>query len=99
MILESGRLTAITAHRSSRGARCVALAMAIAAYPLVATAQGRDTASVRAALPRDVAREVVALFNATTTLRATDQVEIESGRTVAGDVAVPNWPATIPGRL
>jgi hypothetical protein len=50
-------------------------------------------------LPRDVAREVVALFNATTVLRATERVTIDSGRTITGDIAVLNGPLTIAGRV
>jgi hypothetical protein len=66
------------------------------AGPSRATAQQRDSTNV---LPRDVAREVVALFNATTVLRATDLIEIEAGRTVAGDVAVLNGPVIIAGQV
>lgn len=67
--------------------------------PLALHAQQRDTVLARDQLPRDVAREVVALFNATTTLRATDRTEIETGREVAGNVAVLNGPLTLGGRV
>ena len=39
------------------------------------------------------------LFNATTTLRATDRLEIEAGREVPGDVAVLNGPLTLGGHV
>jgi hypothetical protein len=42
---------------------------------------------------------VVALFNATTTLRTTDALEIPAGRDVAGDVAVLNGPLTLGGHV
>ena len=70
-----------------------------AAFSEIAGAQQRDTVSGGNTLPRDVAREVVALFNATVTLRATDQLDIEPGRTVTGDVAVLNGPVTIAGHI
>jgi hypothetical protein len=70
-----------------------------ACLPLALHAQQRDTIPARDQLPRDVAHEVVALFNATTTLRATDRLEIEAGRDVAGNVAVLNGPLTLGGRV
>src|SRR5262245_29589702 len=77
----------------------LALGAALVAMMLVrageASAQ-RDTTNV---LPRDVAREVVALFNATTALRVTDRLDVDSGRTVTGDVAVLNGPVTIGGHV
>ena len=65
----------------------------------VASTQQPDTVSTVNALPRDVAREVVALFNVTRGLRATEQVDIPAGRTIAGDVSVLNGPITIAGRV
>ena len=70
-----------------------------AASSEIAGAQQRDTVSGDNTLPRDVAREVVALFNATVTLRATDQLDIERGRTVTGDVAVLHGPVIIAGHI
>ncbi len=61
--------------------------------------QQPDSAVVVQVLPRDVASEVVALFNATRGLRATDQLEIPAARTVVGDVAVLNGPVTIAGHV
>jgi hypothetical protein len=79
-------------------ARTLALVVAFAAWPMAAAAQQRDTvADTR--LPEDVAREVVALFNATTTLRATDQLEIPADSVVRGDVAVLNGPVIVTGRV
>ena len=74
-------------------AACLAFAV-----PARATTQQRDSIAGNV-LPRDVAREVVALFNATTVLRATDRIEIEAGRMVAGDVAVLNGPVIVAGRI
>ncbi|MES2180269.1 MAG: hypothetical protein V4550_20615 [Gemmatimonadota bacterium] len=64
-----------------------------------AGAQQRDTIADRTVLPRDVAREVVALFNATRALRAVDRLVIDSGRTVTGDVAVLNGPVIVAGHV
>jgi hypothetical protein len=50
-------------------------------------------------LPRDVAREVVALYNATTALRMADQVEIPVDSVVRGDVAVLDGPVIVAGRI
>ena len=75
------------------------LAVAVALLPAcaaAATAQERgDTLGGRRGLPRDVAREAAALFNATTGLRVVGPLEIEAGREVAGDVAVLNGPLTL----
>ncbi|HEV7991262.1 MAG TPA: BamA/TamA family outer membrane protein [Gemmatimonadaceae bacterium] len=79
--------------------RTLALAALVACLPQLAGAQQRDSALVRDQLPPDVAREVVALFNATTTLRSTDRLEIATGREVAGDVAVLNGPLTLGGHV
>jgi hypothetical protein len=79
--------------------RTLALALFGVCLPLALHAQQRDTVPARDQLPRDVAREVVSLFNATTTLRATDRIEIEAGREVAGNVAVLNGPLTLAGRV
>jgi hypothetical protein len=91
---------------NSAPSRVVAPAMRfLAALSLVAScstlagAQQRDSVPDRNTLPRDVAHEVVALFNAAVALRATDVLEIESGRTVTGDVAVLNGPVTIAGHV
>lgn len=82
-----------------RAARALAVALGMATLPALARAQGGDTALARVRLPTDVAREVAALFNATTTLRATDQTEIPAGREVQGDVAVLNGPVIIAGHV
>ena len=79
--------------------RTLTLVALVAFAPRLGLAQQRDSAIVRDQLPRDVAREVVALFNATTTLRATDKLEIAAGRDVPGDVAVLNGPLTLGGHV
>jgi hypothetical protein len=63
-----------------------------------ARAQASDTLP-KTALPPDVAREVVSLFNATITLRSTEETTIEAGRTVLGDVAVLDGPVRIAGHV
>ena len=79
--------------------RCgLALALVALWMPTLARAQ-RDSTAARDQLPRDVAREVVALFNATTMLRATDKLDIPAGRDVPGNVAVLNGPVTIGGHV
>lgn len=78
--------------------RTLLLALGLAALPALAGAQ-RDTSLSANQLPRDVAREVVALFNTTTTLRAMDRVEIPAGREVAGHVAVLNGPVIVAGHV
>jgi hypothetical protein len=77
--------------KRSRIAMMLSLVLSSAAH-----AQVRDTNS---ALPRDVAQEVVNLFNATTALRVADRLDIDSARTVNGDVAVLNGPVTIAGHV
>lgn len=62
-----------------------------------AHAQRRDTTIDRSGLPRDVAREATTLFNEMATVRATERLEIEQGRTVEGDVAVLDGPVIIGG--
>ncbi len=84
----------------NRGARCRfvdgALLATLGMTLLASSVAAQDTSSV---LPRDVAREVVQLFNATATLRTTDRTDIDSGRTIRGDVAVLNGPITVSGHV
>ena len=79
--------------------RRLSLALLCVSLPLAAQAQQRDTIVVRAQLPRDVAVEVVSLFNATTTMRTTERTDIAAGRVVAGDVAVLDGPLTVAGHV
>jgi hypothetical protein len=84
------------------GARMLLVAVGLVLFPVLsrhAGAQVGDTAAARLRLPTDVAREVAGLFNATATLRATDQTEIPAGRDVQGDVAVLNGPVIIAGHV
>jgi hypothetical protein len=85
-----------TTRSSMRRLAFIALAVCV---PRLAPAQQRDSTTSRDQLPRDVAREVVALFNATTTLRTTDKLEIPVGRDVSGNVAVLNGPLTLGGHV
>lgn len=59
----------------------------------------RDTVLDPRALPREIANEVIDLFNAPGTLRSTGRLDIAAGREVRGDVAVLNGPLTIGGRV
>src|SRR5439155_24826903 len=79
--------------------RRLALALLCVSLPRPVLAQQRDTIVVRAQLPRDVAVEVVSLFNATTAMRTTERTDIAAGRDVAGDVAVLDGPLTIAGHV
>ncbi len=79
--------------------RRLSLALLWVSLPLTAQAQQRDTIVVRAQLPRDVAVEVVSLFNATTTMRTTERTDIAAGREIAGDVAVLDGPLTVAGHV
>jgi hypothetical protein len=81
--------------------RALTLGVLVLCLPATVRAQGaaRDTIAARDQLPRDVAQEVVALYNATTALRTTEATEIAAGRDVAGDVAVLDGPLTIGGHV
>jgi hypothetical protein len=81
--------------------RGLTLAMLFLCTPATVQAQdaARDTIAARDQLPRDVAQEVVMLYNATTALRTTEPTEIAAGRDVAGDVAVLDGPLTIGGHV
>jgi hypothetical protein len=79
--------------------RPLVLAIGLAMLPALAGAQQRDTITAGNRLPRDVAREVVALFNATTALSAVDRLEIPAGLEVPGNVAVLNGPVIVAGHV
>ena len=72
--------------------------------PTTAVAQGRDTLARDTVLdarklPREIAREVVDLFNGPGTLRSNGSLTIAPGREVRGDVAVLNGPLIIGGKV
>lgn len=79
--------------------RRIAFTFALLAFPVAATAQQRDTTLNRRALPRDVVREAVRMFNAEGTFRATGSLDIGAGREIDGDVAVLDGPLTIAGHV
>ncbi len=79
--------------------RRFAYAFALLAVPVAAVAQQRDTTLHPRALPRDVVREAVRLFNAPGTFRATGALDVGAGRMIDGDVAVLNGPLTIAGHV
>ena len=83
----------------SRVSRMVLIACASLLTARSAIAQQPDSAAIVNVLPRDVAREVVSLYNVSQGLRATDALEIPAGRTVSGDVSVLNGPVTIAGHV
>ena len=86
-------------RRILRAAWALGVAGAASAAPgSIAVAQQKDTIATNE-LPRDVAHEVVALYNATTGLRAADQVEIPVDSVVRGDVAVLDGPVIVAGRI
>jgi hypothetical protein len=84
--------------------RRVALSLLCVSLPLSAVRaqqrETRDTVVVRAQLPRDVAVEVVSLFNATTTMRTTERTDIAADArcraTSRYSTAPSPWPATLP---
>ncbi|MFN2566106.1 MAG: hypothetical protein ABR499_14005 [Gemmatimonadaceae bacterium] len=59
----------------------------------------RDAAPSRLALPADIAREVVTLFNAASGVRTAERLNIEAGRVVRGDVAVLRGPLVLAGHV
>lgn len=87
--------------------RSALAATARAILPLALTAAAsmaqdpapRDTVLDPRALPREIATQVIDLFNAPGTLRSTGSLDIAAGREVRGDVAVLNGPLTIAGRV
>ena len=81
-----------------RGAWTLGLMVLTAGTTRVAAAQQTDTVATNV-LPRDVAREVVALYNASNALRVSDQVEIPADSVVRGDVAVLDGPVIVAGRI
>ena len=90
----------MTSSGRSRRVLLAALALGFSgAARLGAQLPARDTVAAPAALPADVADEVVALFNATRTLRATDRLSIAAGQEVRGDVAVLNGPLELAGHV
>lgn len=93
-----------------RPALAAAALATLAALPLAAAgAQGRDTTardSTRAESPsspgvlaREVANEVVALYNAPQTLRVSGSLDVAEGRVIDGSVAVLEGPVTIAGQV
>lgn len=79
--------------------RAIPLLLLLGAAPLAAQVRApRDTARVTRGLRPEVAREAVALYNGAA-LRARGRTEVDSGQTVAGDVAVLDGPVIIAGRV
>ena len=81
---------------------CVLGLLGAAAFPAAAQEPEkaeRDSTLDRGELPREVASEVVDLFNGPTALRAFGRLEIAPDRVVEGDVAVLNGPLVIAGHV
>lgn len=78
--------------------RTFVLALLVAGAPAVAGAQ-RDTVAGPQLLPASVRAEVVARWNSPVALRASERVEIEPGRDVAGDVAIEHGPLVVAGHI
>ncbi len=79
--------------------RRIAVTLALILTPLAARAQGSDSTPGRRPLPRDVAREVVRIYNAAATLRAEGPYHVEAGRTIAGALAVLDGPVRVAGHV
>ncbi len=79
--------------------RHFAVMLTVALIPVAAIAQQRDTLFNRQGLPREVAREATALFNASNTLRTTGPLDVAAGHEVRGDIAVLNGPLTVSGHV
>jgi hypothetical protein len=75
------------------------LVLALSLTPLALHAQHPDTSLARSLLPRDVEREAVRVYNAPATTRAAGPFAVDTGRVIAGDLAVLNGPVTIAGRV
>jgi hypothetical protein len=67
------------------------------AVPLAAQARTRPAESREGGVPRDVAREVAATWNAPATRRVRGAFTLPATDTIAGDLAILDGPATIDG--
>jgi hypothetical protein len=74
-------------------------ALALLATPFLLRAQERDSTLARRRLPRDIAREVINLYNATGTLRAQGAYAVGPDGTVPGALAVLDGPLTVAGHV
>jgi len=87
-------------------ARAIAATFMLAAPAAYAHAQvtpgsdaaRRDTLN-EPSLPRDVARQVIDLYNASGTTRVDGVLDVAADRTIQGDVAVLGGPATVAGHV
>lgn len=73
-------------------------AVVVPAPRAIALAQRTDTASAdprRGPIPKDVAREALAIYNASATVRSLGPYMVDSGAVVEGDVAVVDGPVEV----
>jgi hypothetical protein len=77
----------------------LAVALLAALPPARAAAQVRDSAQVAHDEAREAARRAIDVFNAPATLRANGSLEIDSSRTITGDVAVFGGTLVVAGHV
>jgi len=77
-----------------------ALAMpAVASLPRAARGQAPDSVSLRHAVPRQLAEEIAARWNAPAAIRAADRLEVGASQTVNGNLDVRVGPLLIAGHV
>jgi hypothetical protein len=79
--------------------RRLLLAIVLFTMPLALRAQQPDSGLDGRALPRDVAREAVRLYNADATLRVAGALDVQAAREITGDVAVLDGPVQVAGHV
>jgi hypothetical protein len=83
-----------------RSLMLVAALVGVVALPCSAQPRGeRQPPAGGRAVPVAVAREAARVYNATPTLRSIGPYEVDSARTVAGDLAVIDGPLVVAGRV
>jgi hypothetical protein len=81
------------------GALCVSFAPSPDGRGLGAQERGRIERDNAPTLPRDVARDVVDLYNAPATMRVVGALDVAADRDIDTDVAVLTGPVTVAGRI
>ncbi|MGQ0767179.1 MAG: BamA/TamA family outer membrane protein [Gemmatimonadota bacterium] len=88
-------IDAIDSLRTGSKTRSILLGLGLAAVAAAAAAQEPD----RRSLPREIADEVVAAFNATGVLRVDGRLEVGPGETLERDVAILDGPLVVAGTV